>query len=161
MLRCACPSTYPEEVVATVFIIDASVLAVGLGNKSDALQELPIRLFVMGTGTQAVRCLRVEKIDTVISRWELPDMADGILLQKIRAAKPAIPTIAFIKPGYQKQEAAARSLGVSAVLDEDVDDAHFRRTVCELLGIYRVKGIKAVDGCSVRMDIVQKADSDI
>jgi len=138
-----------------VFVIDANVLAVGLGSKSEALEEVPIRVFVMGTGVEAVRCLREEKIDTVISRWELPDMPNGILLEKIRAAKPTIPTIAFIRRGNHAQEAAARGLGVSAVLDEDVDDAYFREVVCQLLGIYTVREIKAVEGYSVGIDYPQ------
>ena len=132
-----------------MFIVDASVLAVGLRNKSEALQELPIRLFVMGTGVQAVSCLHEENIDAVISRWELADMPNGMLLQKIIAANPAIPTIAFIRPGNHKQESAARSLGVSAVLDEGTDDEHFREIVCQLLGISTVEGIKVVGSYSV------------
>lgn len=132
-----------------MFVVDASVLAVGLGNKSEALQELSIRLFVMGAGVQAVSCFREEKIDAVISRWELADMPNGMLLQKIIAANPSIPTIAFITPGNHKQEAAARSLGVSAVLDEDTDDEHFREIVCQLLGISTVEGMKVVGSYSV------------
>jgi CheY-like chemotaxis protein len=144
-----------------VVVVNASVVAVGLRKKSGALRELPIRLFVMDTGSQVVRCLREERIDTVISRWELVDMPNGMLLQKIKAAKPAIPTIAFIRSGDHKQEAIARSLGVSAVLTEDIGDEHFREVVCQLLGIYRVIGIKATDVYGVRMDNLRQIDVDI
>ena len=123
----------------------ANVLTVGVADKSGILEELPIRLLVMDTGTEAVRCLRSERIDTVVSRWELADMPDGLLLRKLIAAKPAIPTIAFISPGDYSQEIAARGLGVSAILSEDVDDEYFREVLCELLGICTVVSVKATN----------------
>ena len=116
-------------------IVDPNLLVVGIGSKSDALRGLPSRLFVTATGAQASRCLRENKVDMVISRWQLADMPDGMFLQRIIAAKPAMRTIVLIRPNDHKQEAAARSLGVSVVLNEDIDDEHFRETVCQLLVI--------------------------
>jgi DNA-binding NarL/FixJ family response regulator len=125
-----------------MFITETNVLAVGIRDKSSALQELPIRLLVMDTTVEALFCLRQEKIHTVISRWELVDGPAGEFLKRIREAKPAIPTIAFIKPGNDKQEIAARGLGVSIVLPENIDDDHFREAVCQLLGLEAITCIK-------------------
>ena len=127
-----------------MYTVVANVLAIGMGKRSDALRELPIRLLVMKTGAQAVRCLREERIDTVVSRWGLIDMPQGRLLKNIHAAKPSLPTIAFVTPGDNAQEIAARSLGVSAVLSDDIDDDYFRESVCQLLGVSTVAGFKAI-----------------
>ena len=128
-----------------MYAIVANILAVGVSDKSDALKELPIRLLVMDTGAEAVCCLREERIATVISRWELVDMPQGRLLKNIIAANPVIPTIAFVTPGDRSQETAARALGVSAILSEDVDDDYFRETLCQLLGVCTVTGVKVAD----------------
>ncbi len=125
-----------------MYISETNVLAVGITDKSGALEELPIRLLVMDTTVGALSCLRGEQINTIISRWELPDSPAGEFLKRVREAKPSIPTIAFIQPGSNKQEIAARSLGVSIVLPEDVDDDDFRDIVCQLLGLECVTYIK-------------------
>jgi len=121
------------------------VLSVGIGKRSKALRELPIRLMVMNTGAQAVRCLRKGRIDTVVSRWGLIDMPQGSLLKNILAAKPTMPTIAFVTPGDNAQEITARSMGVTAVLGDDIDDDYFREAVCQLLGISTVAGFRTVE----------------
>lgn len=132
-------------------VVVANVLAVGITDKGEALNELPIRLLLMETGAEAIQCLREEKIAAVISRWELTDMTQGALLENIVAAKPAIPTIAFVTAGDHSQEIAARSLGVSAIVSEDADDEHFREIVCQLLGIRRISRVKVVDSYSASM----------
>lgn len=123
-----------------MYVVVANVLAVGLGNRSDALKELPVRLIVMETGAEAIRSLRQERITTVVSRWGLVDMPQGRLLKNIIAANPAIPTIAFVTTGNPAQEIEARSLGVTVVLSEDIDDEYFCEAVCQLSGVSTVVG---------------------
>ena len=138
-----------------MYVVVANILAVGVSDKSGALKDLPIRLLVMDTGAEAVRCLQEERIATVISRWELVDMPKGELLRNIIAARPNIPTIAFITPGDRSQETAARALGVSAILSEDVDEEYFRETLCKLLGICTITKVKVADGYRVNVDNVE------
>jgi DNA-binding NarL/FixJ family response regulator len=138
-----------------MYVVVANVLAVGVSDKSGALKDLPIRLLVMDTGAEAVRCLQEERIATVISRWELVDMPQGKFLRNIIAARPNIPTIAFITPGDRSQETAARGLGVSAILNEDVDDEYFRETLCQLLGICTITNVKVADGYRASVDNVE------
>ncbi len=128
-----------------MFFIESNVLAIGLGNKNKVLEELPIHFFVMDTTVEAVRCLHEEKIDMVISQWELPEMPNGLLLERIREAKPAIPTVAFIRPGDREQETIARNLGISVVLNEDVDDSYFREVICDMLEVLSVARIDVID----------------
>ena len=135
-----------------MYVVVANVLAEGVSDKRGALKDLPIRLLVMDTGAEAVRCLQEERIATVISRWELVDMPKGELLRNIIAARPNIPTIAFITPGDRSQETAARALGVSAILNEDVDDEYFRETLCQLLGICTITNVKVADGYRANVD---------
>jgi len=99
-----------------ILLVEANVLTVGLDGRTDGLAELPVRLINMRTGSEAIKCLRSEKIDSVISEWDLPDMADGSFLKGFKTVKPHMPTIAVVKPGDRGQEIAARSLGVAAVL---------------------------------------------
>ena len=127
-----------------IVLVQATVLTVGLNGKNEALQELPIQLITMQSGRDAVRYLKNERIDSVISNWELDDMENGRFLKKLKAAKPEIPTIVFIRAGNREQEIAARSLGVSAVLTEEADDELFRETVANILGLKEIVSIKAI-----------------
>lgn len=119
----------------------STILMVGTQDKVSGLQELPIRLVMLDTGKEAIQCLRHEQIDSVVSRWNLVDMAQGELLARIIDAKPGMPTVAFIEPGNSQQEVMARSMGVTAVLSEDIDDVYFRRTVCQLLEIEDIASV--------------------
>lgn len=127
-----------------IVLVQATVLTVGLDSRNEILQELPIRLIAMQSGTKAARSLKNEKVDSVISKWDLDDMADGRFLKRLRVIKPEIPTIAFVRAGDQAQEIAARSLGVSAVLTDEVDDGLFRETVANVLGLKDLVSIKAI-----------------
>ena len=127
-----------------VVVVQATVLTVGLTGKSEVLKELPVRLIKMQSGLEAARSLKSEKVNSVISRWDLDDMPDGRFLKTFKAAKPYIPTIALVRAGSKAQEIAARSLGVTAVLAEDVTDDVFRDTVANLLGIEGGVAIKAI-----------------
>jgi DNA-binding NarL/FixJ family response regulator len=127
-----------------IVLVQATVLTVGLNGKNEILRELPIRLITMQSGLEAARSLKNEKVNSVISRWDLDDMPNGRFLKSLKAAKPHIPTIAFVRSGSASQEIAARSLGVSAVLSEDATDDLFRDTVANLLGLKGVFAIKAI-----------------
>ena len=127
-----------------IVLVQAKVLAVGLNSRSEILRELPIRLVTMQSGTEAARSLKNEEVDSIISKWDLDDMADGWFLRRLRAVKPQIPTIAFIRAGDQAQEIAARSLGVSAVLTDEADDELFRETVANVLGFHDLVSIEAI-----------------
>ena len=126
-------------------VVGRNILVVGIAGKEHALRELPVRILAMDTGTQAIRCLKEESIDTVISHWDLMDIPAGKFLRNVREAKPSTPTIAFIKPGDIDQEIAARRLGVDVVLSEDIDDDYFRETVCQILGISKVVAMQLAE----------------
>jgi DNA-binding NarL/FixJ family response regulator len=127
-----------------IVLVQATVLTVGLNGRSEVLRKLPIRLIGMQSGLEAARSLKNEKVNSVISRWDVDDMPDGGFLKSLRAAKPHIPTIAFVRAGSTSQEIAARALGVSAVLAEDVTDDVFRKTVANLLGLRGDVAIKTI-----------------
>ena len=127
-----------------VVLVQANVMTVGLNGKSEVLRELPIRLITMQSGLQAARSLKNEEIDSVISRWDLDDMPNGRFLRNLRAVKPDIATIVFVKAGDWQQEIQARSLGVSAVLTDQADDEIFKETLANVLGIQELVDIKAI-----------------
>ena len=133
-----------EKADEMIVLIQATVLTVGLNGKNEALEELPIRLITMQSAKQAARSLKNEKVDSIISNWDLEDMKNGRFIEQLRAVKPEIPTIVFVKAGDKSQEIAARSLGVSAVLTTDSDDEHFKRTVANVLGLRDIVSIKAI-----------------
>ncbi len=127
-----------------IVLVQANVLAVGLEGKSEILKELPIRVISMQSGKKAASSLKIEKYDSVISKWDLEDMADGQFIKGLRAVKPGIPTIVFIKANNVQQEIDARSLGVSAVLTDETDDKLFKQTVANILGLKGVVSIESI-----------------
>ena len=127
-----------------IVLVQATVLTVGLNGKNEVLRELPIRLITMRSAIEAARSLKSEKVDSVVSKWNLDDMENGRFLKRLRAVKPEISTIAFVRAGDKAQEIAARSLGVSAVLTDDTDDELFRETVANVLGLKGIVSIKAI-----------------
>jgi DNA-binding NtrC family response regulator len=118
---------------------------VGAGDKSHVIAELPVRLVRLDTGAEAIRSLKQEKIDTLISRWNLVDVPDGKLLENVINASPFMPTIALIEPGNFNQEIQAAQLGVTAIINDDVDDEHFREIVIQLLGIETMAAISTFE----------------
>ncbi len=135
-----------------VVLVRANVLTVGLDGKNEVLRELPIRLITMPSGSEAVHSFRNERFDSVISKWDLDDMRDGRFIKNLRAVKPDIPTIVFIRADAPAQEIAARSLGVSAVLTDEADDEFFRQTVANVLGIKDVVSIESISPVRNRYD---------
>ena len=125
-----------------------TVLSVGIRNKSNALRILPVRILVMDSGVEAVRHLFEDKIDVVISHWDLIDMPSGELLKNIVAAKPNLPTIAFVKAGNHQQEILARSIGISAVLADDIGDEYFRQILRQILDLDDVSLIEGISNVS-------------
>ena len=127
-----------------IVLVQANILTVGINGRNKVLRELPIRLIAMQSGVEAVRSLKNEKVDSVISKWDLVDMEDGRFLRKLRTVKPDIPTIVFIRADDQAQEIEARSLGVSAVLTDQASDDIFRQTVANVLGLKDLVSIKVI-----------------
>jgi len=127
-----------------IVLVQATVLTVGMNGKNEVLRELPIRLITMQSGVEAARSLKNEEVDSVISKWDLDDMEDGWFLRKLRAVKPEISTIAFVRAGDWAQEIAARSLGVSAVLTDEANDELFLETVANVLGLEDLVSIEAI-----------------
>lgn len=123
----------------------STILMIGTRDKTDALKELPVRLLLMDTAKETLSCLKTEHIDSVVSRWDLVDMPSGMLLKRILGAKPGIPTIAFIDPGNQQQEIAARSIGVTVILSDDIDAAYFRSTIRQFLHIDGVASLNLAE----------------
>ncbi len=131
-----------------IVLVQATVLTVGLDGKNEVLRELPIRLVTMQSGIEAARSLKNEEVDSVISKWDLDDMEDGWFLKRLRAVKPEISTIAFVRSGDQAQEIAARSAGVSAVLTDEADDELFRKTVANVLGLHDLVSVEAISSAT-------------
>lgn len=121
-----------------IVLVQANVLAVGLKDRVEALQDLPIRLIAMQSAKEAARSLKNERVDSVISNWDLDDMKDGRFLKRLRCVKPEMPTIAFVKSDDFGQEIAARSCGVSAVLTENSDNELLQETLANILGLKSV-----------------------
>jgi DNA-binding NarL/FixJ family response regulator len=118
-----------------VIIAEMNVLAVGVEDRVDEFNGLPIRLLNMAHGSDAIRSFKTDPIDSVISHWRLADMPDGQFLKKLKAVKPDMPTIAVIEANNPQQETEARMLGVSAVISEDCGDEYFRRVMTSVLGL--------------------------
>ena len=116
--------------------IEKTVLAVGLNGRTRTLERLPIRVVSAELGSEAVACLRGRiAVDALVAMWDLPDMANGILICRIRSARPYLPAVTLLDSLSCQREAVARSVGVAAILPVDVDGPLLLRTVAEVLGI--------------------------
>lgn len=139
-----------------IVLIRATVMTVGIDGRNEVLKELPIQLVKMKTGAEAVCSLKNKKVDSVISNWNLDDMEDGRFLKKLKAIKPDIPTIVFVKAGDSRQEIAARSIGSSAVLTDQASDELFRKTVSNVLGLENVVAIKSISTAAKKIVKTEK-----
>lgn len=140
-------------------LVQANVLTVGLGEKSEALEELPVRIVNMQEGKEAARSLRKEEFDSIISSWNVKDMQKGRFLKKLKKVKPEIPTIVFVESGNRQQETEARISGATAVLPENITDDAFRNAVINLLGLegeIDIKSISPLKRDTDKYDIIQK-----
>jgi len=113
---------------------EAEILAVGIGDKTHVLEKLPVRVLSAKHGGEAISYLRRWEVLSLLSRWDLPDMPDGELLERVVAAKPQVLTMALIESGNREQERASRLLGVTMVLLENTGDGYFFEAVYQLLG---------------------------
>ena len=111
-------------------LMQTTVLTVGLKGKSAALDSLPIQLFRTDTGVEAIQALRRHRvIDEIVARWDLPDMTDGLLIRRVKAARPWMPTIVLLDEPFEARELAVREAGVVAVLPSTTRESLLRRTV--------------------------------
>ena len=116
--------------------LEKTVLAVGLNGRARTLESLPVRVVSAELGSEAVACLRERiAVDALVAMWDLPDMSNGVLVCRIRAARPYLPAIALVESLSFQREAVARSVGVAAILPVDVGGPLLLRTVAEVLGI--------------------------
>lgn len=127
-----------------VIIAEMNVLAVGMKDRSDGFEGLPVRLLDAAGGSEAIHSFKTSSIDSVISHWNLPDMPDGEFLRKLKSAKPDMPTVAIIESDNPQQEIEARMLGVNAVICEDCDEGYLRQVVTAVLGLSDQQAIEAL-----------------
>ena len=105
------------------------VLAVGLADRCEDLEGLRVRHRSVDTGFQALRQLRLEVPSVLVGLWDLLDMPDGSLFRRVLGSIASAATVTLVEFENSTQEIAARSLGVTVVLDESIDD----KVLCELL----------------------------
>jgi len=119
-----------------ICVFDKTVLTVGLNGKTTALRALPIQLISADRGREAIRHLREHlSLSAMVSTWDLPDMSDGALMRRIRAARPWLPTVVLMDEPFLRREVAARMLGITALLPGDIEDSLLRQTVAVILGL--------------------------
>jgi DNA-binding NarL/FixJ family response regulator len=127
-----------------VIIAEMNVLTVGMDDRGDGFDGLPVRLLDAAGGSEAIRSFKTDPIDSVVSHWNLSDMPDGEFLRKLKAVKPDMPTVAIVDPDDPQQEIEARQLGVSAVVSEDCGEGYFREVITAVLGLPNERVIEAL-----------------
>lgn len=108
------------------------VLAVGLSQHRDCFEKLTVPVCCVETGSQAIRQLRCCTPSVLIGRWDLPDMPDGTLFQRVLNGFASVATVALVQLGNTTQEVAARSLGITVVLDDNVDKKALKELLDQL-----------------------------
>jgi len=121
------------------------ILAVGIRDKSEMLESVPVRVILCDKGLDALRCLKQARTRMLISKWDLPDMPDGDLLRRFTQANPYMPTIAFVEANNTEQEIEARTLGVTCVLADDTNYDEFFAAVCQVLELSSIKQLQLME----------------
>lgn len=116
-----------------IVLVQANILVVGLNGECEALLELPVNIFKVGSAAQAARLLKNETVDVVICSWNLPDSPDGLFLKRLKIVKPRIKTVAVVKAGNITEEISARTSGASAVLTDRAGGELLRQTIVDAL----------------------------
>lgn len=116
-------------------LVRTNLLAVGLNGRAQQLDELPVRLVIAGSATQAVGRIRNDRFDSVLSRWNLEDMPEGLFLRRLRVVKPDLKIIVLVDGKNPSEEILARSIGACAVLADDCSDELLVQTVVSILGL--------------------------
>lgn len=101
---------------------DGYVLAVGLKNRLACGRDLPLNLCSVDTGAEALKNFRRKTPSVLLGLWDLPDMPNGELFRRILALASSVVTISLVEFGNFDAEVEARSIGVTIVLDDNVDD---------------------------------------
>ena len=97
------------------------VLAVGLKNRFENSENLPVRLCSVDTGFEALNQFKRETPSVLLGLWDLPDMPNGALFRRILNFAASVVTISLVEFGNVDAEVEARSIGVTVVLDDNVD----------------------------------------
>jgi DNA-binding NarL/FixJ family response regulator len=124
-----------QEYDRMELLVRTNLLAVGLNGRAQQLDELPIRLVVAGSASQAVGCIRNDRFESVLSTWNLEDMPAGLFLKRLRVIKPDMKIIVLVDGRNPSEEILARSIGVCAVLADDCSDGLLVQTVASVLGL--------------------------
>jgi CheY-like chemotaxis protein len=114
-----------------IFFAQPKILTVGLNAKGKVLRDLPVSVISCESGAEAANVLKEERVNSVVSPWNLDDMPDGLFLKRLKVVKPDVKTIVFIRSGDIVEEIGARSIGASVVLTDKTSDEMFRRAVIE------------------------------
>lgn len=117
------------------FLVQCEILAIGIGNLTDYLQKLPVRLSSFASGKEAVSSLKNTNFSAVVCNWNLIDMPDGKFLRGLKLIKPDIHSIAIVDANDFSQEIAARASGSSAVISENITGEELCKIISNILHI--------------------------
>lgn len=127
------------------YVVDIKILTVGLDNNTDLANALPVQIISSTNGMEAIRHLREHhKIDTVVTRWDLPDMPNGQLIRRIRAAKPSIPTVVILDKPDQQREIDVRKLGVTAVIPSTANTGSLINAISHVLNVRKAGKVQVI-----------------
>ncbi len=123
-----------------MYVTDNYVLTVGINDLCKNLNNLTTEVFAVDTGFAALQQFRKRIPSVLIAKWDLPDMSDGILFRRILSAASAVSTVAMIEFGNTSQEVAARTLGVTVVLDDSADEQMLKELLKQLSAVTMATG---------------------
>jgi DNA-binding NarL/FixJ family response regulator len=97
------------------------ILAVGVTDRYEHLGPLPLSLCFVDTGFAALQQIRTKPPSVLVGLWDLPDMPGGALFRRLLSGAVSVTSIAIVPFGDTTSEIAARSVGVTVVLDDSVN----------------------------------------
>ena len=125
-----------------ISLLQPKILTVGLEGKNQVLEELPIHLIKCVGGMEAAAYLKKEKVESVVTVWDLPDMPGGMFVRRLRTVKRDAACIVIVNSGDIEQEINARSYGASVVLTDKASDDFLRRVVIETMRLQETCAVR-------------------
>ena len=118
------------------FVADINILTIGIDLEIGHFDALPAMVIRSNSGMEAIRHLRENhKIDTIVTRWDLPSMPNGQFVRKIRTARPSIPIVVILDDPDEKREIGVRKTGVTAVIPSTANIACVLNVIKHVLNI--------------------------
>lgn len=108
----------PQRIQSTVLLVDSHRSALSRASQELGTHKEVLRVMTVTTGAAALRCLRSQPVNILITQLSLADMSGWQLLDQARTVSPELLLVAIAEPKLDKRPALNESLDKVHVLSK-------------------------------------------